>query len=279
MKAAHFEYHRPASLAEALGLLKDAAGTAKVIAGGQSLGPMLNLRLARPAQLVDIGRLDELRRVARDGDHIRIGAAVTHAEIEDGVHELLRDTPMQWVARGIAYRSVRNRGTIGGSLSHADPAADWVLVAVALGAELELARADGTRRIAMDDFMIGAYTTVLGEDEIVSAVCVPATLATLHWGYHKSCRKVGEFAEASCAAMFDPARKQARVAIGALDGAPRNLPEVAAQTARSGSIPARARLLEAVAAAAPDKDAVDRQLLAVAIERALKKTLTAEPAA
>ena len=143
MKAAAFEYTRPGSLQEALRALRAYEGRAKLMAGGQSLGPMLNLRLARPPVVIDISGLAELRTVTRQDGGLRVGAAVTHAEIEDGVHELLRGTPLQQVAPGIAYRAIRNRGTLGGSLAHADPAADWVLTMVGLGATLEIAGGRG----------------------------------------------------------------------------------------------------------------------------------------
>ncbi|VTU17745.1 FAD binding domain-containing protein [Variovorax sp. RA8] len=276
MKAASFDYQRPPTLQAALRLLSDAGGSAKVMGGGQSLGPMLNLRLTRPKQVIDVSALEELRGVAQDGDAIRIGAAVTHAEIEDGAHALLRGGLLQSVAGGIAYRAVRNRGTVGGSLAHADPAADWVLAASALGAEVEVASQAGTRRVPMDGFMQGAYTTVLGEGELLVALRVPQLGPAARWGYFKFCRKTGEFAEASCAAVFDPARKLARVVLGALDGAPQALPALAAQVARSGAVPSRDAIAAAVAVAAASKDAVDRKLLAVAVERCLAQVLTLE---
>lgn len=173
MKAAAFEYTRPGSLQEALRALRAHEGRAKLMAGGQSLGPMLNLRLARPPVVIDISGLAELRTVTRQDGGLRVGAAVTHAEIEDGVHELLRGTPLQQVAPGIAYRAIRNRGTLGGSLAHADPAADWVLTMVGLGATLEIAGPDGVRMLPAQDYMQGAYTTGLREDELIAAVHVP----------------------------------------------------------------------------------------------------------
>jgi len=276
MKAASFEYHRPASLADALRALAAAPGTAKVMGGGQSMGPMLNLRLTRPSQVVDLSALPELRQVARDGDNIRIGAAVTHAEIEDGVHPALRAGLLQSVAGGIAYRAIRNRGTVGGSLAHADPAADWVLAMSALGAQIEIASAAGTRRVPMDRFMHGAYTTDLAEGEVIAAVRVPVLGDAARWGYHKFCRKTGEFAEASCAAVFDAERKLARVVVGALDGAPQALPALAAQVARSGALPERAAVEAAVATAAATKDAIDRKLLVAAVERCLQQVLNTE---
>ena len=277
MKAASFDYQRPATLKDALRALADAGGAAKVMGGGQSLGPMLNLRLTRPKQVVDVSALAELRQVAAEGDQLRIGATVTHAEIEDGVHPLLRDGLLQSVAGGIAYRAIRNRGTLGGSLAHADPAADWVLTMAALGALIEIASTTGTRRVPMERFMQGAYTTDLADGELLAAVLVPRLGPAARWGYFKFCRKTGEFAEASCAAVFDPARKLARVVLGALDGAPQALPALAAQVARSGAVPDRPSIEAAVSAAAASKDAVDRKLLAAAVERCLGQVLTPEP--
>ncbi|WP_076998836.1 xanthine dehydrogenase family protein subunit M [Variovorax sp. KK3] len=278
MKAANFEYRRPASLAEALRLLAEGEGQAKPIGGGQSMGPMLNLRLTRPKQVIDVAALPELRQVREEGAWIRVGAAVTHAEIEDGVHPLLRGTPMQQVAGGIAYRAIRNRGTVGGSLAHADPAADWVLTASALGAEIEIASHAGTRRIAADRFMQGAYTTALAEGELIAALWVPRLGASARWAYFKFCRKTGEFAEASCAALFDAERKLARIVVGALDGAPQALPQLAAQVARNGEKPHRAAVEAAVMAIAPGKDAIDRKLLVAAVERCLGRIFMPEHA-
>lgn len=260
-------------------MLVDADGTAKLMSGGQSLGPMLNLRLTRPKQVLDVSALSDLRQVTREGDWLRIGAAVTHAEIEDGVHAALRGGMLQSVAGGIAYRAVRNRGTLGGSLAHADPAADWVLVAAVLAAEIEIVAAAGIRRVPMDKFMQGAYTTALAEGEVLAAVWVPKLSANARWGYFKFCRKTGEFAEASCAAVFDAERKLARIVIGALDGAPQALPALAAWVARSGAVPAPAAVAAAVAAAAPEQDAIDHKLLAAAVGRCLGQVFISEPMA
>jgi aerobic carbon-monoxide dehydrogenase medium subunit len=125
MKPAPLDYVRPRSLEEAVAVLSDDSANAKIFAGGQSLGPMLNLRLARPGRLVDIRHLSELRAVHADSKFFSIGSTLTHAEIEDGAIEDFTRGLLPFVARGIAYRAVRNRGTIGGSLAHADPAADW----------------------------------------------------------------------------------------------------------------------------------------------------------
>lgn len=276
MKAARFDYVRAGSVAQAVDLLRSHEGRAKLMAGGQSLGPMLNLRLARPAVVVDIAGLAELRTVTEHEAGLRVGAGVTHAEIEDGVHPLLRGSALQQVAGGIAYRAIRNRGTVGGSLAHADPAADWVLTMVALGAQIEIAGAAGSRQVAADVFMQGAYTTAVGEDELITAVHVPRHTAHTRWGYYKFCRKTGEFAEASCAAWFDPEAKVARVAVGALDGAPALLPALAAQVAQSGAAPADGRrVLDELAGAMPDKDPLHRKLHATAVARSLAQALAA----
>ena len=276
MKAARFDYVRADSVAQAIYLLREHAGGAKLMSGGQSLGPMLNLRLARPAVVIDIAGLPELRTVTEHEGRVRIGAGVTHAEIEDGVHPLLRGSALQQVAGGIAYRAIRNRGTLGGSLAHADPAADWVLTMVALGAELEIAGPTGPRRVPAGEFMQGAYTTAVGEDELIAAVHVPRHTAQARWGYYKFCRKTGEFAEASCAAWFDPAARVARVAVGALDGAPALLPALAAEAAQSGAAPADPkRILDELAVVMPDKDPLHRRLHATAVARCLAQALAA----
>lgn len=275
MKAARFDYVRATSVAQALDLLREHEGRAKLMAGGQSLGPMLNLRLARPAVVVDIAGVDELRGVAEQDGRVRVGAGVTHAEIEDGVFPLLRGSVLQQVAGGIAYRAIRNRGTLGGSLAHADPAADWVLTMVALGADIEIAGPAGARRVAAGDFMQGAYTTVVGEDELVVAVHVPRRAAQARWGYYKFCRKTGEFAEAACAAWFDPAGKVARVAVGALDGPPALLAGLAAEVASTGAAPATDRILDELAAVVPGKDPLHRKLHATAVTRCLGQALAA----
>ncbi|ANY17564.1 FAD binding domain-containing protein [Bordetella pseudohinzii] len=275
MKAARFDYSRPSSLAEALKGLLAGENAAKPMSGSQSLGPMLNLRLARPPAVVDVSGLTELRGVERRGDRLRVGAAVTHAEIEDGVHELLRGHPMQGVAGRIAYRAVRNRGTLGGSLAHADPAADWVVVCAGLGARLEIAGPRGAvRHEPAQRFMAGAYTTSLQEGELIVAVDVPAGSADSRFGYYKFCRKTGEFAEASCVAWFDPASRSARIVLGAIDATPRALTALAQACAREGAAAVTAAAIRAaVEAALPEKDAVERRLYETAVARCLAQAL------
>lgn len=274
MKAAKFDYVRVSEAKEALSLLEGSDGSVKPMGGSQSLGPMLNLRLARPRKIIDVSGIADWRSVAKDKERIRVGGAVTHAEIEDGVFPELRGHMLQDVAGAIAYRAVRNRGTIAGSIAHADPAADWVVVTAALGAELELVSAKGSRRVTMPEFMLGAYTVDLQPDEMICAVYVPEKASQTRWGYYKFSRKTGEFAEASCAAYFDPTTRISRIVVGALGGAPQILPELSAEVAQKGL---EAATPEAIAKAlqdvAPEKTAGERRLFTTVVERCLHRAL------
>jgi carbon-monoxide dehydrogenase medium subunit len=220
MKPAPFGYERPHDLPAALAVLGEPDVSARIIAGGQSLGPMLNLRLVEPQLIVDITGLAELKQAERCGDDLVLGACVTHADIEDGrVPDVARGA-MQRIAGSIAYRAVRNRGTVGGSLSHADPAADWVSALSAFGARLTLRSLAGSRTVTMEEFIVGALECALRTGEIVESIHIPVMPASAHWGYFKACRKPGEFAHAIGAVMIDPSAGTARVVIGAIDSAP-----------------------------------------------------------
>ncbi|MAI49938.1 MAG: carbon monoxide dehydrogenase [Rhodospirillaceae bacterium] len=216
MKAAAFEYRRADTLAETLlPELND-----KPVAGNQSLGPMMNLRLARPRRLIDIATIPELRKIVESPDHVRFGAATTHAEIEDGETPDPTNGWMRAAAGNIAHRAVRNRGTMGGSLAHADPAADWVIVLTGLEATVIVAGPVGERRIPMEDFINGPYTTDLGDSELLVAIEVPRPGSSARWGYKKFMRQVGEFAKASATVLIDPENDRHRCALGALGGPP-----------------------------------------------------------
>jgi carbon-monoxide dehydrogenase medium subunit len=219
MKAANFRYERPASLQDALRILDSEGPAAKLIAGGQSLGPMLNLRVVQPPVLIDISALPELRNAGVDGDEIVLGACVTHADLEDGRAGGEIGATLAKIAGGIAYRAVRNRGTIGGSLCHADPAADWVATLPALGAVAVIRGLRGERRLKIESFVTAALTNALSAGEILVAVRVPRRPRSL-FGYAKSCRKVGEFSKASAAILIDAEAMTGRIALGALDDAP-----------------------------------------------------------
>jgi aerobic carbon-monoxide dehydrogenase medium subunit len=220
MKPARFEYTAPRGLDEALALLAPHDDGQKICSGSQSLGPMLNLRLAQPSALVDVSRIPALREHAVAGSESRIGAAVTHADIEDGRVADVTGGLLRFVAGGIAYRAVRNRGTLGGSLAHADPAADWVSTMTLLGASLHLQSLDSARTVPVDDFFEGPFTTVLGPGELLAAVTIPAFSKNAKWSYRKTCRKPGEFADAIVGVWIDPAQSVARLVLGALDRMP-----------------------------------------------------------
>jgi carbon-monoxide dehydrogenase medium subunit len=176
------------------------------------------------------------------------------------------------MAARIAYRSVRNRGTVGGSLAHADPAADWVLAARALNAQVEVcAFEQAPRLINMQDFMLAAYTTMLGEGEAITALYLPLLSAQARWGYYKFCRKTGEFAEASCAAYFDPASATAQIVVGALDGAPVALEALASAVAHGGVVAASEAAIDAALRENIGQlDTLGRRMAAAAVTRCLK---------
>lgn len=271
MKPARFEYQAPADLEAAIALLGEAGGGAKVIAGGQSLGPMLNLRLAMPAMIVDIGGIGELVQTV-DGDRsVTLGACVTHAAVEDGAVPDPSRGMMPHVAGDLASRAVRNRGTVGGTLAHADPAADWITTLTALDARLHLRGRGGARTVPLEAFMVGAFATVLSTDEILASVEIDRLSGSARWAYYKICRKVGTFADAIGAVVADPERSFHRVVMGAVDSTPvrlRDLEEALAAGQRDDAVRLAAG---SVAAARPDFDAVDVRLHGAAVGRAIRE--------
>jgi carbon-monoxide dehydrogenase medium subunit len=200
VKAAAFRYAAPDDLAGALALLAEHGDEAKVLAGGQSLVPLLNMRLATPSVVVDIGRIDELTRHRLHDGHARWGALVRHADVEDGIAPDPTGGLLRRVAAGIGYRAIRNAGTVGGSLAHADAAAEWCTVLPALDAVATVASHRGTREVRCRDLVSGFFTTVLEPDEMIIGVDVPRGEG---WrvGYRKFARKAGEFADSIVLAM------------------------------------------------------------------------------
>lgn len=220
MKPAKFEIVRPASLAEACQVLAQSDGAAKPIAGGQSLGPMLNLRLTQPGILVDITAIPELVRIEESDGVVTFGACVSTASIEDGLFPTGGLAMLPDVARRIAYRAVRNRGTIGGSLCHADPAADWMAALLALEGECLITGVTGSRAVPLGEFMQSAFEVRLDKGELLDAIRIPRTAAGAKWAYEKISRKTGEFALAIGAVLSDPERGVCRAVAGATDGRP-----------------------------------------------------------
>jgi carbon-monoxide dehydrogenase medium subunit len=220
VKPAAFEYHRPDSLHEAADLMAGERGLTKILAGGQSLGPMLNMRLAQPDALIDVTGIDELKAVGEDSGCLRIGACLTHADIEDGRVPDVTCGLLPHVAHNIAYRAVRNRGTIGGSLGHADPAADWLSALPLVWARVEIWRPAGRRVIAVEDLMTSSFATTLAADEVIAAILIPKFSPSARWGFRKFSRKAGEFAHAIGGVLHDPERGVFRAVIGAIDATP-----------------------------------------------------------
>jgi carbon-monoxide dehydrogenase medium subunit len=220
VKPAPFEYSRARTLDEALGWLAGDA-EAKVLAGGQSLVPMMNLRLARPSRVVDINPLAELAGITTTPDGgLRIGALTRHTELLTS--PLVRErAPLLAAAAGhVGHRAIRNRGTVGGSLAHADPAAELPAAVLALAATLLTAAPSGRRRIAADDFFVGTFATALAAEEILVEIEVPPQRGAA-WGFAEVARRVGDFAIAGVCGVFSrsgPAAASGRlVAFGADD--------------------------------------------------------------
>jgi carbon-monoxide dehydrogenase medium subunit len=278
MKPAAFDYAKPRSLEHAVALLKDGDGNAKLLAGGQTLGPMLNLRVVQPGLLIDISKLPETTGWSEDGEAITIGACVTHAMIEDGKVPDPTGGALRHVASRIAYRAVRNRGTMGGSLAHADPAADWLSALSALGAEAIILGAEGERRVKIAELSTGIFETQIGESDVLRGIRVQRLSPRARWGYYKFCRKAGEFAEAIGAVLHDPERGRFRLVMGATDGAPIVLDDEAAGVAKGGSLAARldeAALLHALTLHGLADEAFKRRVHLVAAQRAYAEALAA----
>lgn len=220
MKTSKLSYERATRMADVIKLLADGQADTKIISGGQSLGPMMNLRLVNPTMLVDIKAIDELRQIREEADAIIIGATVTHSEIEDGLVPDFTNGMMRHVARSIAYRAVRNSGTVGGSLVHADPSADWIVCLSVLGAEALVVSKNGHRSIPVADLMTSAFEVALQPDELLVSVRVPKLSSQAKWGYRKYCRKTGELASAMASAVIDTPRLVNRVVVGAVDNRP-----------------------------------------------------------
>jgi aerobic carbon-monoxide dehydrogenase medium subunit len=224
MKPGRFSYEAPASLDQALKSLATWRDDAKIIAGGQSLAPMLNMRLARPDHLIDINGLADLGRVAVDGDRLSIGALVRHHQL--GHHDLVvQHCPMlAYAAETIGHYAIRQRGTIGGSLAHADPAAQLPLAALTLDAELELRTATTRRTVPADAFFVSVFTTAIEPDELLVAVRLPLRQPREGWGFRLFTRRAGDFAIVSVAATLargeGAAIERLRLAIGGIGPVP-----------------------------------------------------------
>jgi carbon-monoxide dehydrogenase medium subunit len=216
MKPPIFDYIAATSIDGAVAALADAGGEAKILAGGQSLVPMLNFRLLRPALLVDINRIAGLAYIEETADRIRVGALTRHYQLETSALVARHLPVLSCAMTHVAHLAIRNRGTIGGSLSHADPAAELPMLALLLDAELHIAAPAGKRVIAARDFFRDALTVDLGTAEILTEIVLPKLPPRTGWGFEEVARRHGDFAIAAAAAtvtIADGTIGQARVAL------------------------------------------------------------------
>jgi carbon-monoxide dehydrogenase medium subunit len=286
MKMPPFEYACPATLSEAVALLASRDGDAKALAGGQSLMPMLAFRLAAPSLLVDLRKLKELREIRIAADGVHLGALVRWRDIEDDAR-LLTAHPLLAVAiEHVAHYQIRNRGTVGGSIAHADPAAEMPGIAITCDAQIAVVGKAGARTIAAGDFFLGPLTTALEPDEIIVDVHLPAWPAGRRFGFQEFARRRGDFAMAGAAVFYDPDKNgratNAHVGVFGVGDTPFRLPSVEAvlngQMIGEGTI---AKADEATSAAVEPRDdihasaAYRRALVGTMVERALKAAAAA----
>jgi carbon-monoxide dehydrogenase medium subunit len=231
VKPAPFAYECPGSIDAAVTLLASHPGEAKILAGGQSLVPLLNFRMLRPSLLVDVNRLSELDFLEERGDGLRVGALTRHYKLETSPLVRRRLPVLAEAVAHVGHPAIRNRGTIGGSLAHADPAAELPMIAVLLDAEIHTRCAAGGRRHRAADFFLGPLTTLLGEDEIVTEIVFPDPPPRTGWSFEEVSLRHGDFAIAASAATVTAAGgtiASARLAVTGVDAVPRRLTEVEA---------------------------------------------------
>ena len=204
MKPPPFAYECPSDVAEAVELLASHGGDARPLAGGQSLVPLLNFRLARPAVLVDLNRIEALARITVEDGALRLGAMARQASVETDAR-VARGWPLLTEAIGhIAHPQIRNRGTVGGSLAHNDPAAELPAVMLALNAEISAQAPQGQRTIPAGDFFAGTMETSLAPDELLTEIRVPALPEGAGWGFQEAARRQGDFALVAVAILLRP---------------------------------------------------------------------------
>ncbi len=281
MKLPAFEYACPATLAEAVALLAAGDGDAKVLAGGQSLVPMMAFRVASPALLVDLRKLAALRRIDITGDGVRLGAMARWRDVEDDARLDTAHPLLKAAVAEIAHYQIRNRGTVGGSIAHADPAAEMPGIAVTCDAEIAVVGRAGSRVIAAADFFIAPLITALAADEIIVEIRLPAWPAKRRWAFKEFARRRGDFAMAGTALFYDADGdgKARNAHVGAIGVGDQPLRLAAAEAAINGHAVDAATSERAGAAASaavtPQSDihasaAYRKALLGTLVERALQ---------
>ena len=284
MKPVSFRYFAPRTVDDALDLLATHGEQGKILAGGQSLVPAMNFRLARPASLIDINRIDALDYVREEAGELCIGALARHARFEAPVSRGALSTVLPRVARHIGHLPIRSRGTFCGSIAHADPASEWCLLAATLDAELVIVSRRGQREVRPNEFFVTALITTLEPDELLTEIRLPLLDDGWRTGFAEFSRRAGDFALAMCAAFlrFEDGRiVEARIGVGGATDRPSRI--AAAEAILTGTEGERAILREAGNVAAETIDPLEdihasaeyrRDLVRAMVGRALDQALT-----
>jgi carbon-monoxide dehydrogenase medium subunit len=281
MKLPPFDYACPATLSEAVQLLASRDGDAKALAGGQSLVPMLAFRLAQPALLVDLRKLADLRGIRITDKGVTLGAMVRWREIEDDDRLASAHPLLKAAIEHVAHYQIRNRGTVGGSIAHADPAAEMPGIAMTCDAEIAVVGTSGARTIQAADFFQGALTTALTPDEIIVEIRLPAWPKARRWGFQEFARRRGDFAMAAAAVFYDQdeSGKAKNAHIGVIGVADRPLRLAAVEDVINGRVVDEITIAAADAATSAAVDPQDdihasaayrRSLVGTMVERALR---------
>jgi carbon-monoxide dehydrogenase medium subunit len=285
MKPAPFIRHVPRTVAEAVKILADVASQdGRVLAGGQSLVPIMAFRLAKPAHLVDINEIEGLDALTSDGKVLTVGACVRHAAFHRSVVDNPLGRLLAVVARHIAHYPIRMRGTFCGSLAHADPASEWCLTAATLDATMVAASTPGERGIAARDFFTGIMSTALAEDELLIHVRLPLLADDAKFGFNEFSRRAGDFAMSAALVTWrlrDGRIADARVGVGGAEPFPRRIPQ--AEAALNGAAPGDSAFRAAAEAAADAVEPIEdhqttadyrRDLVRAVVRRALESSAT-----
>lgn len=276
MKASQFRYHAPKTIDEAVATLADVAPhDGRVLAGGQSLVPIMAFRLARPAHLIDINGIDGLNRMSVEGDKLCIGACIRHEAFTRPVVEGTLGKLLSTVVQYIAHYPIRTRGTFCGSIAHADPSSEWCTVAAALGAEMVVRSVRGQRIISARDFFTGMMTTSLQEDELLIEVRLPLLTPDTRFGFDEFSRRAGDFAIAMALTLYrvEQGRMvEPRVAIGGAEPHPRRI--LNAEQTLEGQAPGPASFTSAADQAARAIDPMEDVQTSGEYRRDLVRTMT-----
>src|SRR5215831_14578804 len=284
MKPVAFKYFSPHTVDDALDLLVTHGEEGKILAGGQSLVPAMNFRLARPANLIDINRIDALDFVREEGGVLRIGALARHARFEAPVVSGALSMLLPRVARHIGHLPIRSRGTFCGSIAHADPASEWCLLAATLDAELVIISRRGQRNVRPNEYFVGALTTTLDPDELITEIRLPLLNEAWRTGFAEFSRRAGDYALAMCAVFlrFEDGRVvEARIGIGGATERPLRITAAEAVLTGTDATPEVLREAENIAAETIDpledihaSAAFRRDLVRAMLRRALDQALT-----